>query len=122
MSHLHRLFALSIACAICVLLPVAVPAARAAANHVVIGEYGTRGPGSATDEFVELYNPTASPINLGGWKLQYNPASGSGWLDRAVLPSNASIPAHGFFLLVNQSYTGSVTADYSSGLWNSGSG
>ena len=102
---------------------IAASSASAAANHVVIGEYATRGPGSATDEFVELYNPTANPIAMGGWKLQYSAGTnGTTWGDRAVLPSNAVIPAHGFYLVVNQSYTGSTTADYSSGLWNSGTG
>jgi hypothetical protein len=100
------------------------PAAIAGAvtNHVVIAEFATRGPSAATDEFVELYNPTDSPIDISGWKLQYNPASGTGWLDRAILPASSSIPARGFFLIANQSYIGSVTPDYTSALWNSGSG
>ena len=99
----------------------AAPMARAVANHVVISEFATRGPSAATDEFIELYNPTESPINIGGWKLQYKSATGSIWNDRAVLPS-ISIPAHGFFLIANTSYIGSVTPDYSSGLWTSGTG
>lgn len=38
------------------LMPAAVPLAGAAATHVVIGEFATRGPSAATDEFVELAN------------------------------------------------------------------
>lgn len=102
--------------------PAFVPAAHAVANHVVISEFCTRGPSAATDEFVELYNPTENPINLSGWKLQYKSATGTTWNDRATLPSNASIPAHGFFLLANQSYVGTVIPDFSSGAWNSGTG
>ena len=96
--------------------------AHAAANHVVISEFATRGPTAATDEFVELYNPTDNPVDLSGWRLQYKSATGTTWNDRAVLPANSFIPARGFFLIVNTSYIGGATPDYSSGLWNSGSG
>lgn len=98
------------------------PASHAAANHVVISEFATRGPTAATDEFVELYNPTDHIISLAGWKLQYNPASGSGWLDRALLPAGTQIAAHGFYLIANQSYIGTVVPDFTSGSWNSGTG
>ncbi len=109
--------------AILALLLLAVPPAKAAATHVVISEFATRGPAVATDEFVELYNPTATAIDIGGWKLQYSSATnGSTWSDRAILPAGTLIQPHGFYLIVNTSYVGSVTADYSSGLWTSGTG
>jgi phosphatidylserine/phosphatidylglycerophosphate/cardiolipin synthase-like enzyme len=117
MSSPRPLLLALLALALC--LPVA---AYAAATHVVISEFATRGPTSATDEFVELYNPTSAAISLSGWKLQYKSATGTSWSDRAVLPSSASIPAHGFFLIANQTYIGTVTPDYTSSLWNSGSG
>jgi phosphatidylserine/phosphatidylglycerophosphate/cardiolipin synthase-like enzyme len=92
-------------------------------NHIVISEFATRGPSSATDEFVELYNPTDNPISLSGWKLQYSAASnGNTWSDRAIIPADAVIPARGFFLLANTSYNGTVTPDYTSSLWTSGTG
>ncbi|MBI5710416.1 MAG: lamin tail domain-containing protein [Candidatus Eisenbacteria bacterium] len=111
------------ALAIPALMLAAVPPARAV-THVVISEFATRGPSSATDEFVELYNPTESAIDISGWKLQYSSATnGSTWSDRAILPANSSIAAHGYFLLANQtSYAGAVTPDYTSGLWTSGTG
>jgi phosphatidylserine/phosphatidylglycerophosphate/cardiolipin synthase-like enzyme len=104
------------------LLFVAAPPAGAAANHVVISEFATRGPSSATDEFVELYNPTANAVPIAGWKLQYKSATGSTFADRAILPAGASIPAHGFYLIANQSYVPGTTPDYTSSLWNSGTG
>ncbi len=96
--------------------------AQAAANHVVISEFATRGPTAATDEFVELYNPTNAPIDISGWKLQYKSATGTTWNDRGVLPANTFIAAHGYFLIANQSYIGAVTPDFTSGAWNSGTG
>ena len=108
--------------ALCAAAAFAVPGARAAANHVVISQFATRGPTAATDEFVELYNPTSAAVDLSGWKMQYKSATGSTFNDRAVLPANTFIPAHGYFLIANQSYIGGAVPDYSSGLWNSGAG
>ncbi len=101
---------------------VTAPLARAAATHVVISEFATRGPSAATDEFVELYNPTSAPISIAGWKLQYKSATGTVWNDRATLPANTTIAAHGFYLIANQTYVGTVTPDFTSGSWGSGTG
>src|SRR5437867_2298462 len=108
--------------AIPTLMSAAATDARAA-THVVISEFATRGPASATDEFVELYNPTDNPIDISGWTLQYDAASaGANWLNRAALPANTSIPGRGFFLIANTSYAGSPTPDYTSSSWTSGTG
>ena len=50
------------------------------ANHVVISEvYGGGGNSGAVwkSDFVELYNPTSSPVDLGGWSIQYASATGN---------------------------------------------
>src|SRR5262249_12478964 len=51
-----------------------------ATSHVVISEVGPSGPGGATDEFVELYNPTSQPVDISFWKLQYKSYSGAAYL------------------------------------------
>ncbi|MBM4162734.1 MAG: lamin tail domain-containing protein, partial [Ignavibacteria bacterium] len=89
------------------------------ANHVVISEFATRGA-TATDEFVELYNPTESEIDLSGWKLQYKSQTGTGWFDRATIPSGKTIAAKGFFLISPSGYTGTTQADYSASEWSQG--
>ncbi len=38
-------------------------------NHLVISEIRTDGPGSGSNEFSELFNPTASPAPLAGMRL-----------------------------------------------------
>jgi phosphatidylserine/phosphatidylglycerophosphate/cardiolipin synthase-like enzyme len=97
-----------------------VPASGAVANHVVISQFATRGPSAALDEFVELYNPTENIVSLSNWKLQYKSATGSTWADRAVLPAGVQIAAHGYFLLANPTYVGSVVPDYNSASWTTG--
>jgi DNA/RNA endonuclease G (NUC1) len=50
-------------------------------NHVVISQlYGGGGNSGATytNDFIELFNPTASPVNMGGWSVQYSPATNTG--------------------------------------------
>lgn len=121
MCSVHPLLRTLAVLALAAVVPATVPAARAA-GHVVISEFATRGPSAATDEFVELYNPNDNAVDISGWKLQYKSTSGTMWNDRAILPANSSIPAHGFFLLANTSYVVTVTPDYSSGLWGSGQG
>ncbi|MFD0941686.1 lamin tail domain-containing protein [Pedobacter boryungensis] len=72
----------------------------AAPIHVVISEvYGGGGNAGATykNDFIELYNPSNTAVDLTGWSVQYLSATGTGnW---AVTPLTGSIPAKGFYLV-----------------------
>jgi hypothetical protein len=71
------------------------------ANHLVISEFASRGPGGAADEFVELYNPTDNSVSIAGWDLQYF-SPGTGWTTVLLTyPSGATIPAYSFYLAAN---------------------
>ncbi len=51
-------------------------------STIVISQlYGGGGNAGATyqNDYVELYNRSATTVDLGGWSLQYASASGSGW-------------------------------------------
>ncbi len=39
------------------------------ADHLLITEVRTRGSAGATDDFVEIFNPTSASVDLAGWKL-----------------------------------------------------
>ncbi|MBS1151204.1 MAG: Metal dependent amidohydrolase [Myxococcaceae bacterium] len=87
-------------------------------NHLVISEVAVRGApsdgGTAaanSDEFIELYNPTAVAVDVSGWKLQYKSATGPTFSDKAVLPVGTSIPSRGYFLVASRSYNGTVVPD-----------
>ncbi|MER2560656.1 MAG: lamin tail domain-containing protein, partial [Myxococcaceae bacterium] len=61
--------------------------------------YGGGGNTGApyTNDFVELRNRTANPVNLAGLSLQYQSSTGTTWNVSATL--TGSIPANGYFLV-----------------------
>ena len=81
---------------------------------VRISELQTAGSGGAGDEFIELHNSSASPVDIGNWKLQYRAATGATYANTFVFPEGASIAAYGYVLLTSPtaSYKGAVAGDY----------
>src|SRR5688500_3829598 len=102
-------------------LPAVSLPARAApemqmATNIVISEFRSRGPNGGNDEFVELYNPTANPIDITGWKLNsWSPSSGM-TATRATLPSFILQPGQHYLLAnSNAGGRGSITPDLTYG-------
>jgi hypothetical protein len=92
--------------------------AKAATNgsNVVISQVQIQGigTGGASKDFIELYNPTESTINLNGFKLVTRTNSGS--TDNPVVNfgSGDSIAAHSYYLWCNTSFASGFTCDKSS--------
>ena len=68
-SRIHLTFAI-----ILLLASVSIPlsSAQPVISHVVINEFEQNPPGDERytgGEFVELFNPTGSPVDIGGWSL-----------------------------------------------------
>src|SRR3989344_8617185 len=79
------------------------------ANHIVISEVQLGG-GIVNDEFVELYNPTNSYVNLTGWRLTRKTSTGTQYT--LVNSLFGLIEPHGYKLIApNGEYDGSVTPD-----------
>lgn len=84
----------------------------ATVTHVVISEVQISGDGTdaSNDEFVELHNPSYSPVVMVNWRLTRKNSSGTE--DNLVLHLNGTIPPHGFFLIGHGTgYNGSVPLD-----------
>ena len=73
------------------------------ADHIVISEIQIGGEG-ANDEFIELYNPTDSKVDLNGWDLKRKTKSGT---ESNVLNNfEGIIPPRGYFLIVPRANCG----------------
>ncbi len=71
------------------------------ASHLVIGEVQVSGA-DAGDEFIELYNPTASAVDISEWSLQYVGGASvisSSTVAKKNFTATSSIAASGFFLV-----------------------
>jgi len=87
-------------------------------EHLLISEVMTGGA-SASDEFVELYNPTGGALSLDGLELVYVTASGATITRKASWDAGAAQVAPGAHLLIaNEAgvYGGQADAVYASGL------
>jgi cysteine-rich repeat protein len=85
-------------------------AATGLCNRVVASQFRTRGPTTATDEFVELFNAGSSPVDISGWKLWGSSTNGTIGL-RATVPANVVMPSRGWFLFTGTGYSGAAVAD-----------
>ncbi|MDO8584638.1 MAG: lamin tail domain-containing protein, partial [bacterium] len=95
--------------------PAPAVAASSGATHVVISEIHAGTDGGSDNEFIELYNPTDTEVDLTGWSLKKKSSTGNeSALVAASRLSGKRIGAKSFFLLGNDGgYTGSVAVDAS---------
>lgn len=79
-------------------------------DHVVISQlYGAGGNSGATyqNDFVELYNPTTTAVDLGGWTIQYASATGTSTWQAQPL---GGIIAPGEYYLIALATSGAIGA------------
>jgi hypothetical protein len=100
------------------------PVTYAVSTDIVISEFRTRGPSGGNDEFVELYNLSANPVNIGGWKINGSNNAGT-TSTRATVPANTTLNPGCRFLATNNAasgYSGVVAGNvnYASGFTDDG--
>ena len=86
------------------------------AKHVVISEICINAGDSNESEWVELYNPNDSPIDMTGWHWCYFSPSRN-WNNsyrNKAFPEGATIPGHGFYLILVNGYV-NETPDWNLG-------
>ncbi|WP_335547459.1 Ig-like domain-containing protein [Neobacillus drentensis] len=80
------------------------------ADHIVISQlHGAGGNSGAVykNDFIELYNPTSSPIVLDGWSIQYASKTGTfSTASTAATNLKGTIPAYGYYLIQEAAGTG----------------
>ena len=80
-----------------------------AASHVVISEIQIAATSEPNNEFVELYNPTSSSIDITGWKLARKTAAGN--QTTLVASMSGAIAPHSFKLIGSPEYNATPSAD-----------
>lgn len=91
-------------------LPIPAQAASGQfTNHLVISQIQIAGA-TVSDEFVELYNPTAAAINLKDLKLTKKTASGNEYTLVSAFPDFLLQP-YSYYLITHANYQGSVAKD-----------
>ncbi|MDT4955327.1 MAG: hypothetical protein QOJ02_3465 [Acidobacteriota bacterium] len=78
-------------------------------THIVISQvYGGGGNSGATykNDFIELYNPTANPISVSGWSVQYASSGGSTW---ALTDLSGTIAPGQYYLIQEAAGAGGTT-------------
>ncbi|MBU1246985.1 lamin tail domain-containing protein, partial [Patescibacteria group bacterium] len=74
------------------------------ANHIVISEIKTSGE-FADQEFIELYNPTDSDIDLGSYSIQYRGGEADQFIKKNITSNNSTIiPSKGYFLIAPKDF------------------
>ncbi len=77
------------------------------ANHIVIAEVYPGGGNTGAyykQDYIVLYNPTPSPVNLSSWTIQYAPATdnGTGWRSTSL---SGFIQAYSYYLIQERAGT-----------------
>ncbi len=95
-----------------------------AAGQLLISEFRTRGPSGASDEFVEIYNPTPATVTIAGLKIRASNNAGT-ISDRVTITAGITLGSGCHYLVANSSsggYSGSVPANqtYGTGITDDG--
>lgn len=80
------------------------------AEHIVIGEFRTRGPGGGDDEFIELYNAASVDIVLNDWSLYVSDGFGTPRL-LYLFTARALAPGQRFLLVREGAFSGNTQAN-----------
>ena len=99
-------------------------AAAGAGTAVVISEFRFRGPSGGNDEFIEIYNNTDAPIDIGGWRINGSNNAGT-TSTRVTVTAGTVLPARRHYLFTNSAaagYSGAVPGNqtYATGITDDG--
>ena len=77
---------------------------QAISTNIVISEFRVRGPNGGNDEFVEIYNLSGAPVNIGGWKIRGSSNTGA-ISTRATVAAGTMLQPGCHFLFTNSNTT-----------------
>ena len=101
-----------------IIQPVAPVVQPSIANHILVSEIMVGIDGNANYEFIEIFNPTANPIDLTGWSIKKKSStnSESTFVSSSRLEGKIISP-NKYFLLVNEGGYGSTSSPQADIFW-----
>lgn len=117
----HRLYRVVIFCGIVGLLSTLIAfsskpkSAFSVSGHAVISEIQVGITGSSDKEFVELYNPTSSSVDISLWTIMKKTALETSLHTLATIPASSTLGSHHFYLIAHTDYDGAVAEDLTYG-------
>lgn len=112
------LFTISIAAAFYIFDPIALAQTETSdipqpSPNLVISQVQAGSAANANDEFVEIHNNGAAPIDLNGYRLVYRSATGTADVANpfAVWTTSTIIQPGKYYLIASVSYDGGITPD-----------
>jgi hypothetical protein len=76
--------------------------AHAVSSTVLITELQVGSDTSASDEFVELYNPSDMAIDISGWLVYYKSATGKTWTKKATVPAGTVLQPKQYWVISSE--------------------
>ena len=94
---------------LCLLIAFMGANSQTGTNVVISQVYGGGGNSGSVykNDFIELFNPTASPINLNGWSVQYTSSTGATWSVTSL--TNFNLQPGQYYLVQQAAGTGGTT-------------
>ncbi|HEX8546040.1 MAG TPA: lamin tail domain-containing protein [Cytophagaceae bacterium] len=75
-------------------------------SQIKINEFMTGGKEKASEEFIELYNPTDIAINLKGWKILYRSSAGKNETELFTWKGDFLLKPKDFFIAASEEFPG----------------
>jgi hypothetical protein len=104
----------TLAAFIAILLTAASAWATGSPNLVIAEVYGGGGNSGSTykNDFIVVFNRSASSVDVNGWSVQYTSGTGTGaWAGETTLATSSKIiPAGGYFLVQESAGAGGTTS------------
>jgi endonuclease G len=79
--------------------------------NIVVSQFQVAGA-TANDEFIELHNTSASPVDLSGLRVVYRSTSGTNDVLFAEWTTSTIIPAGGYYLIASTGYDGATVPNF----------
>jgi hypothetical protein len=90
-------------------------------GHIVISKFRTRGQNGASDEFVEIFNPSGDTVDIGGWLIKKSSGCGTSMTILLIVPTGTHLlPGQHFLAAPSDSSISNPDQNFTGGIADNG--